>query len=182
MPPERVALAGMIARWKPVHLGHKAVLLGLVENADHALVGIGSSNRYDAQNPFTAEETAEMIRRALAGYSNYEILEVPDLGHGPRWRAMVAEMFGPLDRFVTANAYVRNLMTELYTVVHPVRLVPPERRVRVDGTMVRVRMAEGGDWESLVPVETAAFLRERDLVERFRREFGYETLASESPS
>lgn len=171
----------MIARWKPVHLGQSAVLDALTSRADHALIGIGSSNRYDVQNPFTADETAAMIRLALAGRTNYSIHEVPDLGHGPRWRAMVTEMFGHLDLFVTANAYVRSLLMDVYTVVHPVWLVAPERRIAVDGTMVRRRMARGEDWQGLVAPEIAEHLEKAGLFDRFRREFGLETLARDAP-
>ena len=178
--PERVERLAMVARWKPVHAGHAAVLEALVARAARVLVGIGSSNAYDVANPFTAGETAEMIRIALAGHDNFTILEVPDLGHGPRWRAMVTDLFGPLDLFVTANAYVRSLLEGDYRVVHPVRLVAPERRVAVDGTMVRRRMARGEAWEELVPPAVAAYLRDRGLVDRFRREFGLATLALEA--
>ena len=177
----RPARLAMIARWKPVHLGHAAVLEALTAAADHVVVGIGSANRYDLSNPFTATETAEMIRIALGDRENYEILEVPDLGHGPRWRAMVVEMLGPLDLFVTANAYVRSLLEGDYRVVHPAGLVPPERRVAVDGTLVRRHMARGESWRELVPPEIADFLETRGLVDRFRREFGLATLALDAP-
>lgn len=167
----------MIARWKPVHLGHTAVIESLADRADRLILGIGSSNKYDVYNPFTADETEEMLRLVLGSRIHIDILRVPDLGHGPRWRAMVREMLGPLDLFVTANDYVRNLLTEVYTVVHPIEFVPPERRVRVDGTAVRLAMAQGEDWERMVPESVARFLRERNLVGRFRAEFGPATLA-----
>jgi nicotinamide-nucleotide adenylyltransferase len=167
----------MVARWKPVHLGHAAVLEALCDRADRAVVGIGSSNRYDASNPFTAAETVDMIRIALAGRANYRLVGVPDLGHGPRWRRMVLELFGPLDLFVTANSYVRDLLRDDYLVVHPGWLVPRERHVAVDGTMVRRRMARGENWRELVPAEIAAYLDRRGLVGRFVREFGAETIA-----
>ena len=168
-----ISRLAMIARWKPVHLGHQVLLEGLVASAEHVVIGIGSSNRYDVQNPFTAAETSDMLRLALPDATNYSIIEVPDLGHGPRWRAMVAEMLGELDYFVTANAYVRSLLQDVYTVVHPVSFVAPERMVRVDGTMVRDAMATGGDWQTLVPASTAEYLQTNGLVERFRREFGH---------
>lgn len=175
----------MVARWKPVHLGHAAVLRGLVRHSTRALIGIGSSNKYDVQNPFTAEESADMIRAALgtAGIppARYHILPVKDLGHGPRWRAMVHELLGPVDVFVTANAYVRDLMAEHYPVVHPARLVLPEERRRLSGTMVREAMARGEAWRDLVPPEIAAYLDGRELVARFRTEFGAETLARAAP-
>lgn len=167
----------MIARWKPVHLGHAAVLEALADRGDHAIVGIGSSNMYDASNPFTASETADMIRVVLGDRANVELVEVPDLGHGPRWRAMVVDLLGPLDMFATANGYVRQLLEHDYQVVHPVWLVAPDRRVAVDGTMVRARMALGENWKELVPVPVAEYLESNGLVERFRREFGDETRA-----
>lgn len=169
----------MIARWKPVHLGHAVVLDALASRADHAIVGIGSSNAYNVSNPFTAIETAEMIRHVLGDRTNVELVEVPDLGHGPRWRAMVMDILGPLDLFVTANGYVRSLLEHDYRVVHPVWLIDPDDRIAVDGTMVRRRMARGDDWRELVPPIVAAYLDDRGLVDRFRREFGNETIALE---
>ena len=174
-----LARVAMIARWKPVHAGHAAVLSGLVASAESVIIGIGSSNRYNAKNPFTAAETADMLREALRGHRNYTIVEVPDLDDGPRWRVMVREMLGHLDLFVTANGYVRGLLMDDYTVVHPVSFVPPERRVRVSGTMVRAAMAEGGDgWRELVPAAVADLLVARGLVDRFRREFAGEIRAA----
>ena len=177
--PDRVERIAMIARWKPVHLGHAAVLEALADRADHAIVGIGSPNKYDASNPFTADETASMIRLVLDGRDNVELVEVPDLGHGPRWRAMVVGMFGPLDLFATANGYVRSLLEHDYRVVHPVWLIAPERRVAVNGTMVRRLMARGEQWRELVPPVIAGYLDANGLVDRFRAEFGDETIALE---
>lgn len=173
---------GMVARWKPVHLGHAAVLEALLEQADEVVIGIGSSNRYDLRNPFTPEESADMIRRVIGESGPYELVPVPDLGNGPRWREMVAGLLGPLDLFVTANAYVRDLLQEVYPVIHPVRLIPPERRIALDGTAVRKAMARGEGWRDLVPPAVADLIDERGLAARFRREFGLATLALDTPS
>lgn len=159
----------MIARWKPPHLGHAAVLRALSRYARELTVGIGSSNRHDAQNPWSAAETRTMLGLLVPGL---RVVEVPDLGDGPRWRAMVVEMLGPLDMFVTANRYVRDLLAEDYRVVHPVHLVPEEERVAVDGTMVRRAMLAGEEWRALVPSEIAAWLDSQGLVDRYRQEFG----------
>jgi nicotinamide-nucleotide adenylyltransferase len=178
---ERVSRVGMVARWRPVHLGQAAVLRALSECAERALVGIGSSNRYDARSPFTAAEAAEMIRLVLEGRSNVELLEVPDLDDGPRWRLMVLERFGPLDLFVTANPYVASLLGADYRVVRPIQLVAETERVAVDGTMVRAAMARGDAWQELVPPAVADYIVSNRLDLRFRREFGLATLAQEAP-
>lgn len=171
---------GMVARWKPVHLGHVPVLRALCERADHAFIGIGSSNRHNARNPFTVDETTAMLELTLAEWDNYTLIPVPDLDDGPRWRLMILDMFGPLDAFVTANPYVASLLSDDYTVIRPVTLVPDDQRIAIDGTMVRKAMALGENWQSLVPSEVADYLITNQLNQRFRREFGLETLAMET--
>lgn len=169
----------MVARWKPVHLGHAAVLRALLRSADQVVLGIGSSNKLDVHNPFSAAETREMLELVLgAELGRTSIVEIPDLGDPPRWRLMVRDLLGPLDAFVTANEWVQGLMAEDYPVVHPVTLLEPSEQVRVSGTMVRLAMARGADWRALVPAPVATFLDERGLRARFVRDFGLATLAS----
>lgn len=171
---------GMVARWKPVHLGHLAVLRALCTHAEHAKIGIGSSNIYDYRNPFTLEETTAMLTLALEGFSNYTLYPVPDLFNGPKWRVQLLETFGRLDVFLTENPYVAHLMGNDYEIAHPVTIVPEEERVRLNGTMVRLAMARGEAWAHLVPPAIAAYLKENQLDTRFRREFGLQTLAMET--
>lgn len=169
----------MVARWKPVHLGHAAVLRALLRSADQVVLGIGSSNKLDVHNPFSAAETREMLELVLgAELGRTAIVEIPDLGDPPRWRLMIRDLLGPLDAFVTANEWVKGLMAEDYPVVHPVTLLEPSEQVRVSGTMVRLAMARGADWRALVPAPVANFLDERGLCARFVRDFGLATLAS----
>ena len=171
---------GMVARWRPVHLGHVPVLQGLCAKADRAFIGVVSTNRYNPRNPFTLNETIDMIRLVLEGRDNCTLIPIDDLDDGPRWRLMILDIFGPLDAFVTANPYVANLMSSDYEVLHPIALVPDEARVRVDGTMVRRAMARGDSWRALVPDTVATYIETHKLDGRFRREFGLETLAMES--
>ena len=179
MPAKKYSRIGMIARWKPVHLGHQAILRALCNSGEEALVGIGSSNRYNARNSFTPEETRDMIQLVLAEFTNYRIIPVPDLDDGPRWRVMVMDLLGDLDIFVTANPYVMNLLKDDYRVIPPVELIPPRERVPAEGSEVRRAMARGEDWESLVPQVIAEYIKSNRLDKRFREEFGLETLAME---
>lgn len=168
---------GMIARWRPVHLGHARVLQALCDKAREALIGVGSANRYNARNPFTAAETIEMIRLALGDRQNYRVLAVDDLDDGPRWRQRVKDLFGPLDAFVTENAYVAHLLRADYRILRPIELLPVAQRVPIDGTSVRHALARGDGWRALVPNEVAGFIVAHGLDARFRREFGLETLS-----
>jgi nicotinamide-nucleotide adenylyltransferase len=170
---------GMVARWQPPHLGHAPVLRGLCRRARRALVGIGSCNEHTARAPFTLEETSAMLRLVLDGCDNYTLIPVPDLHDGPRWRALVLDLFGPLDLFITENPYVASLLGGDYAIARPVTLVPPEERVPIDGALVRRAMARGPAWRELVPPAVADYIQQHRLDERFRREFGLATLAAE---
>ena len=176
-PTERFDRLGMVARWRPVHLGHAPVLRALCRRAEQALIGIGSANRYNLRNPFTLVETNDMLRLALPGRDNYQLIPVPDLDDGPRWRAMILDLFGPLDLFVTDNPYVAKLMAADYRVVRPVALLADDEKIAIDGTMVRRAMARGDGWQALVPPEIADYITAHQLDSRFRREFGLPTLA-----
>ena len=168
---------GIIARWRPVHNGHVPVLRGNLQQAGHALIGIGSANRYDMRNPFTLEETTEMLGLALQEFSNYTLIAVPDLDDGPRWRELVKRSFGTLDLFISDNPYVLSLLKEDYAIQRPVTLVPLAERLPLDGTTVRGAMARGEDWQSLVPPAVAEYIVRHELDVRFRREFGLQTIA-----
>ena len=170
----------MVARWQPVHLGHAAVLEGLCRSAERVKIGIGSANVQDVRSPFLLGEVEEMLHLALDGYDNYELIPLPDLHDGPRWRQMVLEKFGPLEMFFTDNPYVASLMGEVYPVARPVGLVSEEKRVPISATMVRKAMARGEEWQSMLPDPVADYLIENQLDQRFRREFGLETLAAET--
>lgn len=177
MSEAKYARIGMVARWRPVHNGQAAVLRALCSSAREILIGIGSSNRYNARNPFTLSETEDMLRLTLDGQANARLIPVPDLDDGPRWRLMLLDLFGPLDLFVTDNPYVANLLREDYPLCRPVELVPLNERVRVDGSMVRAAMARGERWQAWVPEKVAEYIQSNGLDLRFRAEFGLETLA-----
>jgi len=167
----------MIARWRPVHNGHLPVLRALCQRAEQVIIGIGSANRYDLRNPFTLEETTDMLGLTLADFDNYTLAPIPDLDDGPRWREMVKGLLGTLDLFITDNPYVFNLLKEDYRIERPVTLVPLNERIPLDGTTVRRAMARGEGWQSLVPSVVAEYMIDHQLDVRFRREFGLQTLA-----
>ena len=167
----------MIARWRPVHNGHLPVLRALCQRAEQVIIGIGSANRYNLRNPFTLEETIDMLQLALEGFDNYTLIPISDLDDGPRWREMVKELLGSLDLFITDNPYVFKLLEEDYQIERPVTLVPLNERMPLDGTTVRRAMARGEDWQSLVPSAVAEYMIAHQLDVRFRREFGLQTLA-----
>ena len=155
----------------------------LCRNDELVIIGIGSCNKYNARNPFTADESEEMIKAALKEYDNFVIKKIPDFAQDPKykdgqkWREYVKTQYGDLDYFISGNPYVTTLLGDDYDIIHPAALIPPENQVRLRATEVRIEMARGGDWEKLVPEPVAEYIKQNGLDERFRREFGLGILA-----
>ena len=176
---------GVVGRFKPLHNGGALMLDAVWENADHLVIGLGSSNKYNLRNPFTAEESAGMIQAYLSPrFSNYELIPVPDFVHisehsdGKKWKEYVKENFGSLNHFVSGNAYVSELLKDTYSIIHPTDLISPEQHIKIKATEVRLKIARDEHWKLLVPEPVVIYLESRGLVDRFRKEFGEQTIAA----
>jgi len=181
----KLGRVGVIGRFKPLHNGGALMLDAICENADHVILGLGSSNKYNVRNPFTAEESAGMIQAYLSPrFSNYEFISIPDFGHlpecsdGKKWKEYMGRHFGTLDYFVSGNRYVSALLKDTYPVIHPAELVDSEELIKIRATAVRLKMAGGDDWQSLVPMPVANYLEENGLVDRFKSEFGLQAITA----
>jgi nicotinamide-nucleotide adenylyltransferase len=175
---------GTIGRFRPLHNGSARMLERLCSMYDLVIIGIGSANKYNARNPFTPEETKDMIYAFLSPrFTNYNIIYIPDFGHIPEysdghmWHDYIIKNFGNLDAFFTGNEYVRELLSANYTVIHPSTLLHVNEAIYLKGSMVRMAMAAGRDYSSMLPDCVSKYLDDNKLIERFRREFGLETLA-----
>ncbi len=181
----KLGRTGVIGRFKPLHNGGAVLLEELCRKAEHVVIGIGSANIYGIRNPFTAEESKGMTDAYLSPrFSNYEFVLVDQFGHlpeysdGKRWTQEVLKLYGDLDAFVSGNEYVRELLAPHYNVIESYLIVPPEKRIHLSATEVRIEMARGESWRAMVPEEAEKYMEGNNLVERFRREFGLKTLAS----
>jgi nicotinamide-nucleotide adenylyltransferase len=178
-----LGIVGVVGRFKPLHTGSAIMLETLCEQAEEVIIGLGSCNKYNWRNPFTAAEVKEMIDLVLRPkYGNYRFIEVPDFAHfpeyadGKKWTEYVLEHYGKLDHFVCSNDYVIQLLKPHYDFISPASLIDEKKHVWVKGSMVRMEMARGGNWQALVPKTVAEYLEKKGLIERFRKEFGLETL------
>ncbi|MFC1723960.1 hypothetical protein ACFL0V_07530, partial [Nanoarchaeota archaeon] len=143
-------------------------------------IGIGSSNKYNVRNPFTADETTDMLNIALNRHSNFTLLHIPDFGHTGeegtgRWIDCVRDTYPPIDTFVCGNPYVVELLSPHYQIIHHDQVT--DDKIEMKGTRVRHELAKGADYKSLLSPEVTGYLEDNDLVVRFRGEFGEQTLA-----
>jgi nicotinamide-nucleotide adenylyltransferase len=70
----------LIGRFQPFHKGHLQVIKKILGEVDSLIIVIGSSqHKNNLENPLSADEREEMIKRVLEqeGLKNYAIFQVP---------------------------------------------------------------------------------------------------------
>ncbi len=164
-----------IGRFQPFHKGHLAMVKQILETNDEIVIGIGSAQySHTGENPFTAGERFEMIKRSLdaEGIHDYHIVPIPDTHVHSVWVSHVKSLVPSFDTVVTNSDLVVRLFRE-----HGLKVVSPPMvsRERYSGTEVRRRMQKGGDWQALVPAPVAAYILEIDGIERIRETYKYST-------
>jgi len=164
-----------IGRFQPFHKGHLAMVKRILQDNDEVIIGIGSAQySHTGENPFTAGERFEMIKRTLdaEGIRDYHIVPIPDTHVHSVWVSHVKSLVPPFDAVVTNSDLVVRLFRE-----HGMKVLSPSlvSREKYSGTEVRRRMLKGGDWQSLVPSVVADYIKEIDGIERIRETYKYST-------
>ena len=158
----------IIGRFQPLHNGHLEVIRKVASECDRIIIGIGSAQySHSRDNPFTAGERYLMISETLRdeGIGNVSIVPIEDLNRYSIWVAHVASMCPPFSVVYSNNSVTRRLFEE---AGFDLRDSPLYNRKEYSGTEVRRRLAEGGDWESLVPKAVARVIRDIDGISRLR--------------
>jgi len=160
-----------IGRFQPLHNGHLEVIKKALEEVDELAVVIGSTQKfYTKDDPFTADERENMIRAAFRkeGITRFRIYQVADIPDDDKYADHVRSF---VPRFDIVYAAANELTKRLFSKAgHRVRTCRCYRSL--DATKIRDAMIEGRnygkDWESMVPVAVAAYIREIKGVERVR--------------
>ncbi len=156
----------VIGRFQPLHLGHMEVIRKCASESDHLTIGIGSAQySHTIENPFTAGERYLMIEETLKaeGIANYSIVPIEDLNRYSVWVSHVVSMCPPFVNVYSNNPFTKRLFSE---AGFNIKASPLYNREIYSGTEVRRRIAEGGDWRSLVPRSVAEVIDKIDGVGR----------------
>jgi len=156
-----------IGRFQPYHQGHHAMVERIADDVDELVLGIGSADQsHTARNPFTAGERVEMVTKATAEMDliTYAV-PIEDLNRNAVWVSHVQSMSPRFDVAYSNNPLVVRLFGEAGV---DVRQSPMFRREEFEGAEVRERMADGDDWEELVPSTVVEIIEEIDGVNRLR--------------
>jgi nicotinamide-nucleotide adenylyltransferase len=159
-----------IGRFQPFHKGHLYAVKRILEEAEELIIIVGSAQMsHELDNPFTAGERIEMIRRALDAEGidrgRYMLIPIPDAPAHTVWVSMVESQTPRFDVVYTNQPLTRRLM---YEAGYEVRGIKLYERERYEATEIRRRILAGGDWRELVPEEVYRYLLEIDGVSRIR--------------
>jgi nicotinamide-nucleotide adenylyltransferase len=157
-----------IGRFQPYHNGHHRMVEEIASEVDEVVLGIGSAgDSHTTRNPFTAGERVMMVTKAVAEFdvTSYAV-PIEDLERNSVWVSHVQSMSPSFDVAYSNNPLVIRLFEEAGVEV---RQSPMFNRTVLEGTEVRERMIEGGDWQSLVPGAVVDIIEEIDGIARLQQ-------------
>ncbi|WP_415281913.1 nicotinamide-nucleotide adenylyltransferase [Candidatus Nitrososphaera sp. FF02] len=159
-----------VGRFQPFHKGHLATVKYALKEVDTLVIVVGSAQKsHEPRNPFTAGERITMIRAALLAekidMERVLTVPVPDVDVHLLWTRQVDMLVPKYDVVFANDPFTLMLFRE-----RKVRTVEPplQERSRLMATEVRRRMAEGGNWQELVPAPVARAVKEIGGVQRVK--------------
>ena len=150
----------LIGRFQPFHLGHLRALQFALSRVDNLWVGLGSSNKVaDSNNPFSADERRQMILSSIDSSMTERIslYPIPDLDNHIKWIELINVIVPRFETIFSNDDLTKHLYSKRGIRIES---IPFLRRDLLSGTRIRTLIADGGEWEGLVPDGTRRFLEE----------------------
>ncbi len=161
----------LVGRFQPFHKGHLHVIQDILARVEEIIVAIGSAQcSHSIDDPFTAGERIEMIRRTLASEqidaSKYLLIPVTDVNDNRLWVSHVVTLIPHFDVVFSNKPLVKILFSEAGHEVQPIRFY---HRELYSATDIRQKIIDGvEEWKGLVPKEVAEFIISIKGDERLR--------------
>ncbi len=136
----------VIGRFQPFHPGHIYLIENALSVADKVIIGIGSSNLRDRDNPFSFEERLTMLKTWIeqerVGERIIKIVPIPDVPDDNEWIEMAMQATGMVDVVLGNN----NWVNDLYRVKRvPVIETDMYKRHLYEGKKIRAKMRKNGE-------------------------------------
>ncbi len=157
-----------IGRFQPLHKGHLQIIQHASKEYDEVIIGMGSSQYgHKLENPFTSDERALMIEKALEceGITNYSIFLIPDIHNYPKWVSHVTSIIPNFDIVLSNSSLTKRLFSEKGYIV---KKTPIYDRDKYSGNEIRKRIINDEQWEDLVPELVCKIIKNVDGVNRLK--------------
>jgi len=155
----------LIGRFQPFHKGHLYLLKKAVKNADKVIIGIGSSNITDVNNPFDYETRRKIIKSVI--YKEKlenrieKIIPLADFYDDKKWLMNAIKIVGDFDLVIGNNEWTNKILKK---AGYKVKRFPYYKRFLYEGWRVRKLMREGKDWKSRIPEYLFIFLTDHSSL------------------
>lgn len=159
-----------VGRFQPFHKGHLAAVKWILKKNGRIFIVIGSIQEFSTnKNPLAFFERRKMIERVFAkeGIKNFEIFGISDTPDDGQWAEEVLKVVNLKKEEVVVfseNEWTRDSFKKLGAKVsdHPFFFN------ELHATEIRKRIAEGKEWEDLVPEDVVKYLKTIKGEERIR--------------
>ncbi len=155
-----------IGRFQPFHLGHLQDIKNALKEVDELVIGVGSiDEEHTKENPFTVKERIEVIDLVLPAneISNYTVYPIPDFGDDKKWVEHIETLVPKFDVVYTGNKWTEKCFKSKYEIKNVDILKG------ISATIIRNRMLNNKDWQSLVPKEVVDYISKINGVEMVKK-------------
>lgn len=107
----------VIGRFQPLHYGHIFLLKQSLQVADTVVIGIGSSNVLDIDNPFSVEQREHMVQKALEREKEIQarikrIVHIKDVPDDNMWLEETLKLVPEADVIIGNNSWVNGIFEQ----------------------------------------------------------------------
>ena len=155
-----------VGRFQPFHLGHLQDIKNASKEIDELVIVVGSSNEENTkENPFTVKERVEMIDLVLQSndLKNYSVYPMPDYNNNEKWVEHIKTQMPKFDVVYTGNNVVARCFKGTNCKVKKVKILKG-----ISSTIIRNKMLNNEDWQSLVPKEVVEYISKIECMERVK--------------
>jgi len=147
----RVAL--IVGRFQPFHKGHLFLIKKALEKADKIIIGIGSANMSDENNPIDFETRKKVIKAVaykekIFGDRLIKIVPLDDFFDDKKWLKNLEKQVGKFDLAFGNNDWTNNILKK---AGYKVLKVDYYKRDLFEGWRIRKLIKEGKKWQDRVP-------------------------------
>lgn len=156
---KKYKLGLVYGRFQPFHKGHKYLFEKALESIEKIVIGIGSTNVTDENNPYGYEVRKKMleefIRHERIEDRILKIVPLDDIPSDDEWLIETLKQTGKIDVVAGNNDWTNGIFKN---AGYDVLVVPHYKRYILEGYKIRKLMKEGKNWQNRVPPYIASFL------------------------
>lgn len=157
----------LIGRFQPFHLGHLFLIRKALRHIDKLVIGIGSANVKNADNPLSFEQRKLMLEKTIEEEKLKDkiirIVAIDDYPDDDVWLQKTLEKTGTIDTLIGNNEWVNGIFEKKgYTILR----LGFFKRLTYEGEKIRRLIQEGKPWEDRVPKYLTGTIK--DAVKKYK--------------